>query len=105
MRSLAASLIAACGTTSWLALNATSDRNVVADESPAATMPARTTTPAKVGIRFSAAQIIAPSAGSMAALRRLMAAPQNISAGYNSSNARPAPQPARITTCSFFAIR
>src|SRR5688572_31177319 len=105
IQSFAASLAVPGFATSWLALKATRERNVVADDRPAATIPARTTTPAAVGIRCWAAQIIALSAGATRSLARLIAAPQNISAGYRRSNAAPAPQPARITTCSLRAIR
>ena len=46
-------------TISLLTLKPTIDRNVVADDNAAATIPAKTTAPSNGGMRFMAAQIIA----------------------------------------------
>jgi hypothetical protein len=105
MRSWILSLLAWRLKISLLPLKPTSDKKVEAEDSAAAMIPAISKTPGKVGIRFIAAQISAPSGGSMFGLLRLMAAPTNSMATYNTITAAAAPQPDRTTTCSFFAIR
>ena len=75
-RSRVASLAVDSSITSLLIAKPTSVKNVDADDSPAATMPANSIAPKNVGMVFSAAQIIALFDGSMSGFNMAMTGPE-----------------------------
>ena len=96
---------AALPSTSWLTLKPTSDRNVDAEDKPAASTPQMRSAPSAVGNRFIATQIMVLSGGVISGLIRFTAVAAKFVTRYSNNMAISAPQADRMTTCSLRAMR